>query len=77
MLLLLTACGGRNTPSRIDVAGEEKSPKTAVLEAGAAAMQDKTPIGRINIYLDGFHFYSGNLAAQMEAHHYCAKVTKT
>jgi hypothetical protein len=30
------------------------------------------PIGSINAYLDGFHFYNGRMEQQMEAHHYCA-----
>lgn len=45
---------------------------TKVLEAGAAALQDKPPIEAINAYLDGFHFYNGRMNVQMEAHHYCA-----
>ena len=35
-------------------------------------MQKKPPIEAINVYLDGFHFYSGAPQEQMEAHHYCA-----
>lgn len=47
-------------------------PKTRVLEAGAAALQDKPPIEAINAYLNGFHFYNGRRKVQMEAHHYCS-----
>lgn len=75
-LLILLACGGENTPPRVDVPGTEKDAKTKTLEAGAALLQDKSPISTINIYLDGFHFYSGNLQGQMEAHHYCTKVNE-
>jgi len=28
------------------------------------------------MYLDGFHFYNGNLQGQMEAHHYCSKINE-
>ncbi|MPZ47448.1 MAG: DUF1264 domain-containing protein [Betaproteobacteria bacterium] len=28
----------------------------------------------LNIYMDGFHFYNGDMKAQMEAHHYCSAV---
>lgn len=35
-------------------------------------LQDKPPIDALNAYLDGFHFYNGDIAAQMEAHHYCS-----
>jgi Protein of unknown function (DUF1264) len=76
MAIFTIACGGENTPSRVDVPGAEKDAKTRTLEAGAAMLQDKTPVSTINIYLDGFHYYSGNLAGQMEAHHYCAKVNE-
>jgi hypothetical protein len=69
---LLSACGGSNTASGVDAPGAAKSTKTAALEAGAAALQDKPPVDALNAYLDGFHFYSGNMQAQMEAHHYCS-----
>ena len=69
---LLGACGGSNTASNVESPGAAKGAKTATLEAGAAALQDKPPIEALNAYLDGFHFYSGNIRAQMEAHHYCA-----
>src|SRR5687768_13999525 len=69
---LLTACGGSNTGSAVESPGAGKSAKTATLEAGAAALQDKPPLDALNAYLDGFHFYSGNMQAQMEAHHYCS-----
>jgi hypothetical protein len=39
-------------------------------------MQDKSPLGELNAYMDGFHFYNGNLAAQMEAHHYCGHLSE-
>jgi hypothetical protein len=71
-VLILSACGGDNTDTRVDAPGSEESARTRVLEAGAAVLQDKAPIDAINTYLDGFHFYNGNLRGQMEAHHYCA-----
>jgi hypothetical protein len=70
------ACGGNNTESRVQSPGSEESGKTKSLEAGAAVLQSKAPIGALNAYLDGFHFYSGNMKAQMEAHHYCANVNE-
>lgn len=74
--MMLAACGGENTPSNVDTPGAEKDAKTKTLEAGAALMQDKTPLGKLNAYLDGFHFYSGNMQGQMEAHHYCEEVNE-
>jgi hypothetical protein len=74
--LLALACGGKNTVSYVNSPGGEKDAKTKVLEAGSAALQDKTPVNQLEIYLDGFHFYNGNLGAQMEAHHYCTKLNE-
>jgi len=74
--LLLAACGDRNTASNVSAPGAPESAKTKVLEAGAAALQDKPPIAAINAYLDGFHFYNGNPQGQMEAHHYCSIVNE-
>ena len=70
-LVTLVACGGDNTPSSVAPPGAETTAVSRVLDAGAAALQDKPPLEALNAYLDGFHFYSGNLQGQMEAHHYC------
>jgi hypothetical protein len=72
LALCLGGCGGKNTESNVQSPGAGESAKTQALEAGAAMMQDKPPVEAINSYLDGFHFYSGNMKGQMEAHHYCA-----
>jgi hypothetical protein len=69
--LLAAGCNGGDTSSKVTPPGADKSASTSVLEAGAAALQTQPPIQAINVYLDGFHFYSGNMQAQMEAHHYC------
>ena len=76
LLLYLSACGGKNTDSNVQSPGAEESAKTQALEAGAALLQDKPPIDALNAYLDGFHFYSGNMKGQMEAHHYCANLNE-
>jgi hypothetical protein len=74
--MCLAACGGRNTDSNVRSPGAEESAKTEVLEAGAALLQEKPPIAALNAYLDGFHFYNGNMKGQMEAHHYCANLNE-
>jgi hypothetical protein len=68
----LAACGNHESPSNVQAPGADKRAGTAVLETGAALLQDKPPVEALNAYLDGFHFYSGRMDAQMEAHHYCA-----
>lgn len=65
-----TACGGRNTDSNVEAPGDEKPAKDKLLETGADLLQDKSPLRHFNAYLNGFHFYNGNIQAQMEAHHY-------
>ncbi|OYO28800.1 hypothetical protein CD932_16770 [Janthinobacterium sp. PC23-8] len=73
---LLAACGDQATQSPVQAPGKPATIATRGLEAGAAILQDKPPIEALNAYLDGFHFYSGNMKAQMEAHHYCAIVNE-
>jgi hypothetical protein len=75
-LVLLFSCGGNNTDSNVNAPGEEKTTKTKVLEAGADVLQKKTPLSKIDAYLNGFHFYNGNLQGQMEAHHYVTQLNE-
>jgi Protein of unknown function (DUF1264) len=72
----LAACGDNKTESPVTAPGAPESALTRLLDAGAAALQNKPPIEAINAYLNGFHFYSGLLQVQMEAHHYCAIVNE-
>ena len=74
--LALLACGGGNTESNVDTPGAEKSGKSKALETGAELLQAKSPLAAINAYLDGFHFYNGNINAQMEAHHYVSQLNE-
>jgi len=68
---LLGGCGDQNSPPKTATAGAEKSATTSALETGAAAMQGQAPVSQLNVYLDGFHFASGDPQHQMEAHHFC------
>jgi Protein of unknown function (DUF1264) len=72
ILLGMAGSNGGDTRSNVKAPGTDVSAKTEVLQAGAAALQTQPPIGEINAYLDGFHFYNGHMKDQMEAHHYCA-----
>ena len=67
---VLAACGD-NSPSSVAAPGDSKTTESAALETGAHLLQRKQPLGALNAYLDGFHFVSGNMREQMEAHHYC------
>jgi hypothetical protein len=72
----ISACGGENTSSKVSAPGGEETAKTRALEVGADLMQDKTPLHQLNAYMDGFHFYNGNMHGQMEAHHYCGHLNE-
>ena len=72
----LLSCGGNNTSSNVESPGRAETGKTTALEAGADLLQNKTPIAKLNMYLDGFHFYNGNMKGQMEAHHFCSVINE-
>lgn len=72
----LLSCGGDNTSSRVQAPGGRESARTQALEAGADLLQDKAPLDGFNAYLDGFHFASGDMRMQMEAHHYCGHLNE-
>jgi hypothetical protein len=59
--MAVAGCGGDNTSSHVASRGSEPDAMTKALEAGAALLQDRPPIDAINSYLDGFHFYNGNM----------------
>jgi hypothetical protein len=73
---LLFGCGGKNTSSNVDAPGDQKTAKDKVLTTGADILQDKTPLKGFDTYLDGFHFYNGNMDGQMEAHHYVNQINE-
>jgi hypothetical protein len=73
---VLAGCGDNNTPSNVTAPGDDTKAKTKVLETGTALLQGKQPLEALNIYMDGFHFYNGDMKAQMEAHHYCSVVNE-
>lgn len=73
-LVLFSGCGRGRTDSPVEPPGDATSLRTSLLDAGAAALQQRAPIEAINAYLDGFHFYNGRPAQQMEAHHFCSVV---
>ncbi len=74
--LLLAACGQHNTASYTDAAGAPKSAETRTLEVGAKLLQGKAPLDAVSAYLNGFHFYNGDMDGQMEAHHYVTRLNE-
>jgi len=75
-VVFLLGCGGENTESNVQAPGAEETTKSEMLEAGADLLQDKTPLKKIDMYLDGFHFYNGFMEGQMEAHHYVTQLNE-
>lgn len=71
-IAITAGCGDSNTVSPVEAPGADTSAETKVLEAGAAIIQGKAPVQALNVYLDGFHFASGDMKAQAEAHHFCS-----
>lgn len=69
---VIAGCAGSNSASKVEAPGNPATAMTKTLDAGADALQSRPPITALNAYLDGFHFYNGNMKAQMEAHHYCS-----
>jgi hypothetical protein len=76
--LAASACGGGNTdPQQGKTApGSPETAKTATLESAANLIQSEGPIGKVSLYLDGFHAAKDDPAMQMEAHHYCNQVNE-
>jgi hypothetical protein len=76
-LMTLAACTGSGMvePS-VSPPGRAESTKTDVLEAGAAALQSNAPLGKMDIYLVGFHPMKNDPSHQMEAHHFCHQVNE-
>ncbi|MCI8211451.1 hypothetical protein AUC61_18130 [Pseudomonas sp. S25] len=68
----IAGCAGSNSASPVEAPGNPATVLTRTLEAGADALQSRPPVAALNTYLDGFHFYNGDMKAQMEAHHYCS-----
>src|SRR5690606_19339344 len=75
-VVLLGACGGGDTPSKVESPGGEETATAKLLNTGAESLQAQTPLRQFSVYLDGFHFYNGNMEAQMEARHYVSQLNE-
>jgi len=56
--------------------GEGRSLWRTTLEAGAALLQDTTPLKDFDIYVVGLHCAKHEPGMQMEAHHFCRQVNQ-
>lgn len=78
--LLSCACGRAHAQQPAEhgghIPGAEKSTKSTLLGIGADILQNDSPIGAINMYLNGFHFYADDMGRQIEAHHYCTHINE-
>ncbi|MCJ1386551.1 hypothetical protein MMC17_009677 [Xylographa soralifera] len=57
-------------------AGDPRSTTSTVLETGAAATQDFSPIKSICAHLNAFHVYASDPARCVEANHYCTHLNE-
>jgi hypothetical protein len=62
--------------SPVQPAGEGRSLWRQTLEAGAALLQDTTPLKDFDIYVAGLHCAKHEPDMQMEAHHFCRQVNQ-
>jgi hypothetical protein len=62
--------------SPLEPAGGKRSLWRATLEAGAAVLQQMTPLKDFDIYVAGLHCARDEPDMQMEAHHYCRQVNE-
>ncbi|WP_225041968.1 OBAP family protein [Xanthomonas campestris] len=77
LLLPLAFCAAcSRIPPPVTPPGAEETTKTNVLEAGAKVLQSNGPVGKLDIYLVGFHPMKDAPEQQMEAHHYCHQVNQ-
>ncbi|GMF77175.1 unnamed protein product [Aspergillus oryzae] len=59
-----------------DPPGDPKTLKSQILETGAAAVQDFTPVKQICAHLNAFHVYVDDPTRCVEANHYCSHITE-
>ena len=56
--------------------GSPRTTKSKVLETGAAAVQNFTPVKQICAHLHAFHVYADDPTRCVEANHYCSHITE-
>ncbi|PLB38082.1 OBAP family protein [Aspergillus candidus] len=56
--------------------GSPRTTKSKVLETGAAAVQNFTPVKQICAHLNAFHVYADDPTRCVEANHYCSHITE-
>jgi hypothetical protein len=74
-LVLMAACGRDDPPSQVESPGFRPTVTLSGLAGDGESTPSATaPIEALDVYVDGFHFYNGDVDMQVEAHHYCAVV---
>jgi len=65
-----------NIPDTNKVPGDPLSAKSKILETGASAVQDFTPLKHICAHLNAFHAYASEPSRCVEANHYCSHLNE-
>ncbi|KAI9373492.1 hypothetical protein BJX61DRAFT_502339 [Aspergillus egyptiacus] len=59
-----------------EIPGSPLKPKSHILETGASATQDFTPVKQICAHLHAFHVYASDPTRCVDANHYCSHLTE-
>ncbi|WP_205880564.1 OBAP family protein [Larkinella terrae] len=72
MASLILACGEDTASTKVQSSDNEKPLLNSRLKADSSGI----PISSFQLYLNDFHFFSGNRASQQETHHYCSQLSE-
>lgn len=72
--LWLTACGGPSSLPGHTVTAEPAVVATTPIVSVPVDSSPAGPLAALDVHVDAFHFFNGDLDSQVEAHHYCSVV---
>ncbi|HWI13710.1 MAG TPA: OBAP family protein, partial [Burkholderiales bacterium] len=73
LIAALAGCGNGDKP-KVSPPGDPASSKTVAPKTGAAPQA--SPVGGMDVYLEGFHPMKDDPKLQVEAHHYCRQMSE-
>lgn len=76
LAILMLACGGYNTSTQLQDNNIKKNIQQDELEITSTTSKENIPVKQFELYLNGFYFYNGYRAGQLEAHCYCTELNE-